>query len=79
MSWEEDFSSSEAGIDGMSTEGDLAAGGFLHGGSLGDDKETDGIIGRSSDSGGDDGSDDDSDTSAAPLIKHHKVSGTYWW
>jgi hypothetical protein len=84
MSWEGDFSSSEARIDGTSTEEDLAAGGFLHGGSSGDKKETGGGISHSSDSRGDDGSggdgsDDDNDTSVAPPIKRHKVSGTYWW
>jgi hypothetical protein len=57
---------------------DSTAGGFLRGGLSEDDEETDGRIGYSSDSGRDDGS-DNSDTSAAPLIKHRKVSGTYWW
>jgi hypothetical protein len=78
-SWEGNFSSLEAGIDGTLTEEDSAVGGFLRGGSSGDDEETDDCIGYSNDSGGDDGSDDDSDASAVAPIKRRKVSRTYCW
>jgi hypothetical protein len=90
MSWEGHFSSSEEEVDIPSTEEDSAAGGFLLGGSSeddddDDDEEAEDSSGYSGDSGGDDGgsdddsSDDDSDANAAPLIKHRKVLGTYWW
>jgi hypothetical protein len=84
MSWEGGFSTLEEEVDAPSTEDDSAAGGFLRVGSSeadddDDDEETEDGSGYSGDSGGDDGSDDNSDASAAPLIKHRKVSGTYWW
>jgi hypothetical protein len=81
MSWEGDFFSLEEEVDTSSTEEDSVAGGFLLGGSSedDDDEEAEDRSGFSSNSGGGDGGSDDdsSDASVTPLIKRHKVSGTY--